>query len=154
METGWSKSLKTKHFKAYCQVPGDRGPGPGPGLCVPLQVGGRDSLHLRQVDIRGSQPGQVLVLNKVCKNVDIFQREKGFLWRTDYQNNHVNGQGNIGFCCSSCEILPRIGNSSQADAAQRSKFVLEQDDRVKLPDTSAVVFGDPEDFEERRIPPS
>ena len=50
--------------------------------------------------------------------------------------------------------MPRTGNSSQADAAQRSKFVLEQDDRVKLPDTSAVVFGDPEDFEERIIPPS
>ena len=50
--------------------------------------------------------------------------------------------------------MPRIGNSSQADAAQRSKFVLEQDDRVKLPDTSAVVFGDSENFEERIIPPS
>lgn len=80
---------------------------------------------------------------------------QGKFWcstKTDYQNNHVNGQGNIGFCCSNCELLPR--NSSQADSAQRSKFVQEQDDRVKLPDTSAVVFGDPEDFEERRIPPS
>ena len=75
-----------------------------------------------------------------------------FFDRTDYQDNHVNGQGNIGFCCSDCEILN--GNITQGDSAQRSKFVQKLDDRVKLPDASAVVFGDPEDIEERKIPPS
>ena len=65
----------------------------------------------------------------------------------------MNGQGNIGFCCSSCEIVTMF-NTTQGDSAQRSKFVQEQDDRVKLPDTSAVVFVDPEESEERRIAPS
>jgi len=46
------------------------------------------------------------------------------------------------------------GNITQGDSAQRSKFVQKLDDRVKLPDASAVVFGDPEDIEERKIPPS
>ena len=64
----------------------------------------------------------------------------------------MNGQGNIGFCCTDCEILN--GTITQGESAQRSKFVQKQDDRVKLPDTSAVVFGDPEDFEERKVPPS
>jgi len=80
---------------------------------------------------------------------------QGKLWcstKTDYQGNHVNGQGNIGFCCSACEILN--GNITQGDSAQRSKFVQNLDDRVQLPDASAVVFGDPEDIEDRKIPPS
>ena len=75
-----------------------------------------------------------------------------FSLRTDSQNNHINGEGNIGFCCSNCELIPRSGNTTQGDTPQRSKFVQEQDDRVKLPDDSAVVFG--QEVEERRIPPS
>ena len=46
------------------------------------------------------------------------------------------------------------GTATREETAQRSKFVQEQDDRVKLPDSSAVLFGDSEDFEERKIPPS
>ena len=88
---------------------------------------------------------------KVGRNVFVSSRIRNFFDRTDYQDNHVNGQGNIGFCCSDCQILN--GNITQGDLAQRSKFV-QLDDRVKLPDASAVVFGDPEDKEDRKIPPS
>ena len=120
-------------------------------MCSPLDGEERLTTNVPSGLMEVSTRGNSGVQQSRKKRKKILFNQKG-LFRTDYQGNHVNGQGNIGFCCSACELLN--GNITLGDSDQRSKFVQKLDDRVKLPDASAVVFGDPEDKEDRKIPPS
>ena len=73
--------------------------------------------------------------------------------RTDFLNQHINGQGNFGFCSPSCTAQPAL-----PDTVSRSKFEVAAgvDTAVNLPDSgasSAVVFSDGGE-EAIQLPPS
>ena len=75
--------------------------------------------------------------------------------RTDFLNQHINGQGNFGFCSPSCTAQPAL-----PDTVSRSKFEVAAgagaDTPVNLPDSgasSAVVFSDGGE-EAIQLPPS
>ena len=75
--------------------------------------------------------------------------------RTDFLNQHINGQGNFGFCSPGCTAQPAL-----PDTVSRSKFEVAAgagaDTPVNLPDSgasSAVVFSDGGE-EAIQLPPS
>ena len=80
------------------------------------------------------------------------------MFRTDSQNQHVNGQGKFGFCSSTCND---VGRGYEVDT--RSKFVQESStdnetftlpgDSINLPNDGAIVFKSHEN-DKVQMPPS
>ena len=62
----------------------------------------------------------------------IFERLNILLPRTDFLNQHINGQGNFGFCSPGCTAQPAL-----PDTVSRSKFEVAAgaDTPVNLPDS-------------------
>ena len=72
------------------------------------------------------------------------------VFRTDSQDRHINGQGNFGFCSSSCTDRININaDTNYVGIQSRSKFVKEKED-----DPTAVVFEDNQDDDAVQMPPS
>ena len=72
---------------------------------------------------------------------------KNCCFRTDSQDRHINGQGNFGFCSSSCNIN---ADTNYVGIDSRSKFVAAE----KEIDPTAVVFEDNQDTDAVQMPPS
>jgi len=79
---------------------------------------------------------------------------QGKLWcstKTDSQDRHINGQGNFGFCSSSCNDRININSDTNyVGIDSRSKFVAAE----KGSDPTAVVFEDNQDNDAVQMPPS
>ena len=76
---------------------------------------------------------------------------KNCYFRTDSQDRHINGQGNFGFCSSSCNDRININaDTNYVGIDSRSKFVAAE----KENDPTAVVFEDNQDTDAVQMPPS
>merc|ERR1712025_423733 len=78
------------------------------------------------------------------------------LWcstKTDSQDRHINGQGNFGFCSSSCDsVNNHVDYQLDTDFGvnSRSKFV-----NVEERDPTAIMFTDNQDDDDAvKMPPS
>jgi len=59
---------------------------------LPLQVGREDIYRVHSLDIRGDKPGRGWCSTK-----------------TTLDDQHINGEGNFGFCSSSCPLVKDSG---------------------------------------------
>ena len=96
---------------------------------------------------------QALVLYQVSKKKSKNVFVTPTLFRTDSQDRHINGQGNFGFCSSSCvSVNNDVDYQLDTDFGvnSRSKFV-----NVEERDPTAIMFTDNQDDDDAvKMPPS
>ena len=56
-----------------------------------------------------------------------------FVFRTDYEGNHVNGQGNFGFCSRDCQKT-ELGQRIKLRDGTSEDAVVFTDDNLAVPD--------------------